>query len=150
MSHLVNRGRGRGRLGALSAAALLGASAGVVALASPASAEVCDVISVGYSDPEGLARVDFRAERDCSNHTTRVYGTLSDTSCDDRSVHLEVIYSGGHFGNNAVTHDGGCNTSVSFDFSSGDLPGTSVEVRLKAFNGWPWSQTDISSSTYYF
>jgi hypothetical protein len=135
-------------MGVLLAAALLGGSAGVLTLASPASADVCDVVSGGYEHPDGIARVDFRAERDCTNNSTRVVGTLSDVSCDDRSVNLEIKYSGGYWGNHSMSHDGGCNTALDFDVWSGDLSGESVEVCLMAFNGWPW-QSSEECSTFY-
>jgi hypothetical protein len=146
MSHLENRRRSR--VGVLLAALLLGASGAVVSLASPASAAVCDTISAGYTHPDGVARVTFTATKDCSNHTTRVYGTLYDTSCDSRSVYLDVIYSGGTFGNSAVSHGGGCNTSRGFDVSAGDTSGSSVQVCLKAANSF--GQSSRRCSTYYF
>lgn len=146
MSQLENRRRNR--LGVLLAALLLGASGAVVGLAGPASAAVCDTISAGYTHPDGVARVTFTATKDCSNHTTRVYGTLYDTSCDNRSVHLEVVYSGGAFGNDTLSHGGGCNTSRGFDVDAFDTSGSSVRVCLKAFNSF--GQSSVRCSTYYF
>ncbi|HEV7760130.1 MAG TPA: hypothetical protein VGO78_14110, partial [Acidimicrobiales bacterium] len=135
MSILRNRsGRNRSRLGVLVAALTLAASAAVVmTTATPASAAICSTISGSFTHRDNVSRVSFTATKDCSNHTVHVWGTLYDTACDSRSVHLEVKYSGGTFGNSVVNHGGGCNTSRSFDVSAGD-GGSYVSFCMFAYN----------------
>lgn len=138
---------GRPRLGVMVASSLLAMSTVVVlGAASPASA-ACGTMGGGFTHNAGVASVSFTASKNCTNNDVRVYGTLRDTLCDNRSVRLEIRYSGGTFGNDVVHHSGGCNTSRSFDENAGDT-GQYVELCLRAYNSAGQSSTDCES--WYF